>query len=77
MARPAAHAAMRTRIKRFDGAGRRGMAKACGFAAKVRPVAPEIGGIYRRIAEVLNERGIVTAQGKRRHGACACHRIVT
>ncbi len=44
------------------------MAKASEFAAKVRPVARETGGTYRRIAEVLNERAIATAQGKRWHG---------
>ncbi len=45
------------------------MAKASAFAAKLLAVAREIGGIYRRVAEVLNERGIATAQGKRWHGA--------
>ncbi len=45
------------------------MAKAAEFAAKVLPVAREIGGRSRHIAAVLNERGIATAHGKRWHGA--------
>ena len=45
------------------------MAKAAEFAAKVPPVAREIGGSYRHIAAVLNERGIGTARGGRWHSA--------
>ena len=45
------------------------MAKAAEFAAKVLPVARDIGGTHRHIAAALNERGIATAQGGRWHGA--------
>ena len=56
---------MRTRCVQF----RAKIANAAEFAAKVLPVAREIGGSYRHIAAVLNERGFATAQGKRWHCA--------
>jgi hypothetical protein len=42
----------------------RKMANAAEFAAKVAPVAREIGGSYRYIAAQLNERSVATAQGQ-------------
>ena len=45
------------------------MAKAAEFAAKVAPVAREIGGSYRHTADLLNDRDIATPQGKRWHAA--------
>lgn len=45
------------------------MAKAAEFAAKVAPVAREIDGTNRHIADVLNERGIAAPQSKRCHAA--------
>ncbi len=56
---------MRTRCVQF----RTMIAKAAEFAAKVLPVAREIGGTYRHIAAAVNERGIATPRGARWYGA--------